>query len=106
MRVSAGALTSGLDDGDDEPDRGEDVADPDTLGFGTDLHDGLAGVVHLPCDLPALRFAAGDGLLKLADDLLERVAIAVVQDRHPRWRDRVLDRVLDVGVRSDALGPH
>src|SRR5262245_39809661 len=63
---------SGLDDGDDEADRGQDVAHAHALGFGADLHHGLAGVVHLPGDLPALGLAALNRLLELLHDLLER----------------------------------
>src|SRR5262245_55306040 len=74
-----GARRSGLHDGDDEPDRREDVADAAALGLGADLDHGLAGVVHLPGELPPFGLAARDGLLELADDLLERVALAVVQ---------------------------
>src|SRR5438552_3414169 len=95
---------SGLDDRDDEADRRQDVADADALGLGADLHHGLARVVHLPRQLPALGLAARDRLLELADDLLERVAVAVVQDGHPWWGDRLLDRLLDVGVGPDPLG--
>src|SRR4029450_2240328 len=83
LRGSAGrSCSSGLDDGDDEADGGEDVADPDALRLGADLDHRLAGVVDLPGDLPALGLAAADRLLKLLHDLLERVTIAVLQDRH------------------------
>src|SRR5207253_712851 len=83
--IDGGGIGSGLYDRDDEADRCQDVADADALGLGTDLHHGLARVVHLPRELPALGLAARDRLLELADDLLERVAVAVVQDGHPRW---------------------
>src|SRR5262245_59934540 len=104
MRGETGGRGSGLDDGDDQADRGEDAADTDTLGLRSDLDHRLARVVDLPRDLPALGLAAGDGLLKLSDDLLEGVTVTVVQDRHPRRGHRALDRLLDIGVRSDLLG--
>src|SRR5438105_14604829 len=99
-RAAAG---SGLHDRDHEPDRGQDVADAHALGLGPDLHDGLAAVVDLPGELPALRLAARDRLLELTHDLIEGVTVAVVQHGHPRRGDRVLDRLLDVGVGSNLL---
>src|SRR5262245_65582015 len=74
---------SGLDDGDDESDGGQDVSDAHALGLGADLHHRLAGVVDAPGDLPALGLAAGDGLLELTDHVLEGVENAVMQDCHP-----------------------
>src|SRR5207244_13488464 len=81
---------SARNDGDDEADRGEDVADAHALGLGADLDDRLAGVVDLPGDLPPLGLAAGDRLLELLHHLLEGVTLAVVQDRHPRRGDRLV----------------
>src|ERR1041384_5400199 len=95
---------SGLHDGDDEADGAQDVADPHAFALGADLHHGLAGVVDLPRDLPALRFAALDRLLQLAHDLLERVAVTVVEDGHPGRGDRALGDVLDVRERCRLLG--
>src|SRR2546421_241674 len=92
---------SALDDRDDEADGREDVPDAHTLGLGADLDDGLAGVVDLPGDLPALRLAARDRLLELLHDLLERVTLAVVEDRHPGRGDRLLDDLLDLGRGPD-----
>src|SRR3990172_12981530 len=78
---------SGRGDGHDQADLGQDVPDPHALGFGPDLDDRLARVVDLPGDLPAFGLRAGDRLDELADDLLEGVAVAVVEDRHPRGAD-------------------
>src|SRR5439155_24246009 len=96
---------SALDDRDDAADGREDVPDAHALGLGADLDDGLAGVVDLPGDLPALRLAARDRLLELLHDLLEGVTLAVVQDGHPGGRDlgpRPGD-LLDVGRRERPL---
>src|SRR6185503_18415493 len=57
------------------------------LALGPDLDHRPAGVVDLPGDLPALGLAARDRLLELLHHLLERVALAVVQDGHPGRRD-------------------
>src|SRR5262245_14012687 len=84
--VAVGRRALRLDDGDDQPDGAADPADPDALGLGCDLHHALAGVVYLPRDLPRLFLGARDRLDQLAHDLLERVAVAVVEDRHPRRR--------------------
>src|SRR5205823_13443822 len=100
-RGVTGRGRSGLDDGDDEADRGEDVPDAHALGLGADLDDRLARVVDLPGDLPALRLAAGDRLLELLHDLLEGVTLAVVEDRHPGRGDRLLDDLLDLGRGPD-----
>ncbi|OLD68200.1 MAG: hypothetical protein AUF63_03610 [Candidatus Rokubacteria bacterium 13_1_20CM_70_15] len=54
-------------------------------------------------DLPALGLAAGDRLLELLHHLLEGVTLAVVQDRHPRRGDRLVDDVLGLGLRDDLL---
>src|SRR5262245_37318675 len=94
---------SGLDDRHDETDRRQDVADTNTLGLGPDLHHRLAGIVDLPRDLPTLRFAARDGFLELLHDLFEGMAVAVVEDRHPGWSDRLLDDLLGVRVWSGLL---
>src|SRR5262245_3792481 len=95
---------SGLDHGDDQPDGGEDVADPDALRLGSDLHHRFARVVDLPGDLPALGLAARDGLLELFHDLLEGVALTVVQDGHPGWRDPGVLDLLDVRSGKRLLG--
>src|SRR5215831_3560206 len=78
---------SGLGDGDDEADGGQDVAHADALDLGRDLDDRLARVVHLPGELPTALLRAPDRLHELRDDLLEGMAIAVVEDGHPRRID-------------------
>src|SRR5438876_3817925 len=104
--LNHGPAGSGLDDGDDETDGREDVADAHAFGLGRDLDDGLAGVVDLPRDLPTLGLAALDRFLKLSHHLLERVAVAVVEDGHPGRGDRTLGDVLDVRERRRLLGHH
>src|SRR5262249_25556664 len=99
----AGSVGSRLDDGDHETDRGQNVTDAHALGLGADLDDRPAGVVYLPGQLPAFGFAAADRLLELLHDLLERVAVAVVKDRHPRRRDRFLVDLLDVRLGGSPL---
>src|SRR5262249_50926645 len=99
----AGSVGSRLDDGNHEADRGQDVTDAHALGLGADLDDRPAGVVYLPGQLPAFGFAAADRLLELLHDLLERVAVAVVKDRHPRRRDRFLVDLLDVRLGGSPL---
>src|SRR6185369_16466042 len=94
---------SRLHDRDDEADRRQDVADAHTLGFRADLDHGSPGVVHLPGQLPALGLAAADRLLKLLHDLLERVAVAVVKNRHPRRGDGFLVDWPDTGFRCGLL---
>src|SRR4029453_16370402 len=96
----------GLDDGDAEADGGEDVAAPDDLRLRAALDPGFAGVVALPGDLPALGLRATDRLLELPHDLLERVTVAVVQDRHPGWGDGFLTDLLDVRLGRDPFGHH
>src|SRR4029453_15731975 len=77
-----------LDDGDDEADRGEHVARADTFQLRADLYHGLASVVDLPRQLPAPILGAADRLHELLHHLLERVAVAVVENGHPgRGRD-------------------
>src|SRR5262249_62095114 len=89
----------GLRDRDHEADRRQDVAGADALGFGADLDHGLARVVDLPRELPALFLGAADRLHELLHDLLEGVAVTVVQDGHPWGRDRRVGalELLDVG---------
>src|SRR6185295_11009827 len=78
---------SRLGHGDDEADRREDVADTHALGLGADLHHRLAGVVHLPRELPAALLRAGDRLHQLRHHFLEGVTVAIVEDGHPWGRN-------------------
>src|SRR6185503_12591462 len=55
---------------------------------------------------PALGLRATDRLLELLHDLLERVTVAVVQDRHPGWGDGFLTDLLDVRLGRDPFGHH
>src|SRR6185503_12980275 len=91
---------SGLGHRDDEADRREHVADPDALGLGPDLHHRLAGVVHLPRELPAALLRAGDRLHQLRHHFLEGVTVAVVKHGHPGRRDLDVGRVELVDLRG------
>src|SRR5437879_842072 len=93
---------SGLGDGDDEAGGSEDVADADALGLRRDLDHGLARVVDLPGDLPAVLLGACDRPHELPDDLLEGVTVTVVKDGHP---GRGLRRLDDLGRPGLGLGP-
>src|SRR5258706_527885 len=83
----AGGPIGRLRDGDHEADGGQDVADAHALGFGADLDHRPPGVVHLPRELPAAFLRTGDRLHELLHDLLEGMAVAVVEDGHPWGRN-------------------
>src|SRR5262245_32084435 len=71
----------------DQADGRQDVPDAHALGLGSDLDHRLACVVNLPRQLPAFLLRAPNGLHELLHDLLEGVAVAVVENRHPGWGD-------------------